>query len=201
MRHHTPEFLGLAAIALVFGAAPRPARAQSSAVSVDAALGFAHVGGGWFGDRSRIGGRGRVDVRIATIGATQFILGASGGWYGGHQPLFNAPAVLCVNTAGQAVPCYPPQPPSAPNIFYVGAHVAIRHPITKFATIEADAGSGVARTSPGASPDRLGISGDVDVVLGGASRMKLVCGVQLLTLRDAGARLYAYPLTIGLRFQ
>ncbi len=197
----TLRFLGLAAVTLVFAAAPSRARAQSSRVSVDAALGFAHVGGGWYGDRSRIGGRGRVDVRIATLGATQFILGASGGWYGGHQPQLIAPAVLCVNTAGQAVPCYPPQPPSAPNVLYLGAHFGVRHPISRLLMVEADAGAGVARTSPGASPDRLGISGDVDVVLGGASRMKLVCGIQLLTLRDAGARLYAYPLTIGLRFQ
>lgn len=200
MRHYAPGFLGLAAITLVLATAPTTACAQSSAVSVDAALGFAHVGGGWYGDRSRIGGRGRVDVRIATIGATQFILGASGGRYGGHQPEVIAP-MLCVNLLGQAVPCYPPRPPSAPNVLYVGAHIGIRHPISRLVTLEADAGAGVARTSPGAASDRLGISGDFDFVFGGASRMKFVCGIQLLTLRDAGARLYAYPLTIGLRFQ
>lgn len=107
--------------------------------------------------------------------------------------------MLCVNTAGQAVPCYPPQPPSAPNILYMGAHLGIRHPVSSFVTMEADAGAGVARTSPGASSNRLGVSGDFNLVLGQGSHVSLVCGVQLLTLRDAATRLYAYPVSIGLR--
>lgn len=201
MATRTLRFLGLAAVTLVFAAAPSRARAQSSAVSVDAAMGVAHVGRGWYSDRSRIGGRGRVDVRIATLGATQFILGASAGQYGDQGPRVINTAVLCVNTGGQAVPCYPPQPPSAPNVLYLGAHFGVRHPISRLLMVEADAGAGVARTSPGASPDRLGVSGDLNLVLGQASHLKLVCGVQLLTLTDAGTRLYAYPVTIGLRFQ
>lgn len=57
MRHRTSGFLGLATATLVLAAAPRPARAQSR-VSADALLGVAHVSRGWYGDRSRIGGRG-----------------------------------------------------------------------------------------------------------------------------------------------
>ena len=199
MRAERLRSLGLAAITLVFTTAPSPARAQSP-VSVDAALGVAHVGRGWYGDRSRIGGRGGIDVRIATLGATQFILGASGGWYGGHRPQVITP-MLCVNTAGQAVPCYPPQPPSAPNILYVGAHFGVRQPIAPFAMIQADAGAGAVHTSPGGSSDRLGISGDLDFVFGGASRVRFVCGVQLLTVSTPGTRLYVYPVSLGLRLQ
>ena len=195
--HDTPGLLKLATATLVLAAAPRPVRAQSR-VSAEALLGVAHVSRGWYGDRTRIGGSGRVDVRIAALGATQFMLGASAGQYGGHQPQVVAP-MLCVNTAGLPVPCYPPQPPSAPNILFVGAHLGIRHPVSSFVTMEADAGAGVARTSPGASSNRLGVSGDFNLVLGQGSHVKLVCGVQLLTLRDAGTRLYAYPASIGLR--
>ena len=195
MKPQTLQPFALAA--LVLAAAPMAAHAQSR-VSADALLGIAHVSRGWYGDRSRIGGSGRVDVRLATVGAMQFILGASAGWYGGHQPQVLAP-MLCVNTAGMPVPCYPPQPPSAPNILYVGAHFGIRHPVSSFVTMEADAGAGVARTSPGASPNRIGLSGDLNLVLGGASHVNVVCGIQLLTLRDAATRLYAYPVSIGLR--
>ncbi len=198
MRVERWRSLGLAAITLVVAAVPRPARAQSSPVSVDVALGFAHVGRGSYGNRSRVGERGRLDVRAATLGGTEFILGGSAGWYGGHRPQVLS-AMLCVNTAGQAIGCGPVPPPSAPNILYVGAHVGFRRSITGLASIEADAGAGLARTSPEASSNRLGVSGDLNLVFGEGSHLALVCGVQLLTVSAPGARLYVYPVTFGLR--
>lgn len=200
MRIERWRSLGIAAITLAVAAVPRPARAQSSPVSVDAALGFAHVGRGSYGNRSRVGERGRLDVRVATLGATEFILGGSAGWYGGYTPRVLT-AMLCVNMSGQTIGCGPVPPPSAPNILYVGAHFGVRRPITSLATIEADAGAGLARTSPEASSNRLGVSGDLDLVFGETSHLALVCGVQLLTVSASGARLYVYPVTLGLRLR
>lgn len=194
---HAGAALLLAVLATMVAAGP--ARAQSR-WSADAVFGVAHVGGGSYGDRSRVGGGGRIDVRLATVGAAQVTLGASIGRYVGYQVQTIAP-VYCADSTGQGVPCYSPQRPGAPNLLYTSAHVGVRYATGPFTTLEFEAGTGPLQVHGTRSGSRLGVSGGVNFFIGRPSGVGFVCGVQVLSWNDVGTRLYAYPLTIGLRFR
>ncbi|MDE3216992.1 MAG: hypothetical protein KGO03_11360, partial [Gemmatimonadota bacterium] len=174
--------MALGVCLIVGGAlAAAPVRAQGP-LSLGAYVGVGNTSGGNFSDRVKWTYGADLDVRVAQIGSTRFVVGTEAAKLGGEGDY-----VTVVNPGGISLTG------TFPNVTYLVATAGVRHYFTSGESLEIGAGYGSVKEERG--PTYPGLWWTAGVSKRFTDALSLVIGIRSIQWTHAGNTLHAYPIT------